>query len=408
MIDKIPNDTKAEIALKHLGKYGEVPQINPEFSIKEARFILTDLCPYSCSWCGVFAFKQHLSNKMNDESYRNRDVGANEGDMIRDYKKVKREYLSAQDYVFLTAVLSYYFNTSRVTLTGGEAMIRKDFRQISDQIHVLGVKIKALTKGAPLFNIHNPDDIRRKVGMIHEIVFSLDTLDEHEYASNCLPLLHASKAKKYLPKTMEAIKVAVKAGYEVGVNMVVPKINIKNKDEKTQLFKKMRQMIEFALSNGVRRLKFIELDTKEIRAGNYYIENYLTLFISEGYLNGLPILSLRDFNEWDTTDKSKIKFSFADLSNTYEPMSLIAHRCTCPATLRLAKPKEKLCEYSVGSPMYLNSGAEIVMCQAASHDASKRLSIRREIIERDIKGIVRKIQQAENIIQKQSCPDSII
>ena len=406
MIDKIPDNPNIEIAFKHLRRYGEVPQINSGFSIKEARFILTDLCPYSCSWCGVFAFKQLLSNKISDKSYKNRDVGANEGDMIRNYKNVKEEYLSAQDYVFLTAVLSYYFNTSRVTLTGGEAMMRKDFRQISDQINNLGVKIKALTKGAPLFNMHNPDDISRKIGTVHEIVFSLDTLDEHEYASSCLPLLPVDKAKKYLPKTMEAIKVAVRAGYEVGLNMVIPNIDIKNKNERIQLFQKIRQMIEFALNNGVRRLKFIELDTKEIRAGNYYIEEYLTLFINEGYLNGLPVLSLRNFNEW-SVGKSKIKFTFANLSRTCEPMSLIAHRCTCPATLRLTKPKEKLCEYSAGSPMYLNSGAEIVMCQAASHNANKRLSIRQEIIQRDIKGIVRKIQRAENIIQRQSCPDNV-
>lgn len=171
------------------------------FNIKASRIMITDRCPYSCTYCGVYYQKQLEKGKISQEEFNARDIGANEGGSVKNYKEAKKQYLSPEDYKFLAAVLGYYFKTNDITLTGGDPFVRSEVKEIIDSISSLGIKTTALTKGLPLFDKDGEEKITSIAGSVSRIIFSLDTLNPEKHASQNLPLSSRNAAIKALPRT---------------------------------------------------------------------------------------------------------------------------------------------------------------------------------------------------------------
>lgn len=392
---------RSELFLKNTAKNGEIPEYKTKepFDIKEARILITDLCPYSCEYCGIFHHKRFKKNMITEEEYRNRDQGSNEGDMIKNYNEARPFYLSPEDYKFLLAFLNYYFNTEDVTLTGGDPFKRKEVREIISAISSLGIETTALTKGAPLFT-KSEENLAKKAGMAGRIIFSLDTMDPEKHSSRNLPLKPREEAIEYLPKTLETIRKANREGYRVDINTVVDNIDFSDLEKCDKCFNEIRKIIDFAIENKISKLKFIELESKKTE-NNPFIEEFFKKMRKRGYFSGLELL---EWLEPKNQEESLKRFPFALIKRDNDvPLRLTMYRCTCPATI-LGKKNPKLCEFRKSGSLYITSIGEAITCNRLAQNDNTLVSLRSSIIERDILKLLDLVQKVNLMMKKRKCP----
>jgi molybdenum cofactor biosynthesis enzyme MoaA len=393
---------ESENYLKSIKAGDDIPDLRQPGSVGIAgvRFMITDLCPYSCSYCNVYQTKLVKKGLISEEDYKKRDVASNEGNLVRDYNASKKYYLSPDDYKFLAAVLCYYYGTEDVSLTGGDPFERKEVKEIIDGLSELGIKTTALTKGAPLFEKDGSDRIRKKSGSLDRIIFSLDTLDPEKHAKLNLPLKDLSNAITYGPKTLETIKKASELGYEVDINTVVGHFDLMDLEGTNKSFQEIKDIIKFSLSAGVRKIKFIELESKDT-IKKPYIEKYFELMMKMGYFSDLPV------EKWfkpESINESLIRFNFAILKKeNRKPLHLFMYRCGCPATALNTK-ENKLCEFSEGGSLYIDSTGNIIACNKLPDNSRGMFSLREHIIKREIGGVVGQINRAYEYVKEQYCP----
>jgi molybdenum cofactor biosynthesis enzyme MoaA len=149
--------------------------------INNARIIITDDCPYSCRYCGVYYAKALKRGLISD--FDCSEIAGNEGSSVV-IGRGKEKYLTPEDYTFLVKILKDNFGTNDITITGGDPFMRRDITEIINNITDLGIYVTTLTKGMPLFN----KDIKSILGNCSRIIFSLDTLDADKYADLNLSL----------------------------------------------------------------------------------------------------------------------------------------------------------------------------------------------------------------------------
>ncbi|MEN8906704.1 MAG: aminotransferase class V-fold PLP-dependent enzyme [Clostridiales bacterium] len=114
---------------------------------KDLRFIITKKCNYNCYFChgeGV--------DNTNDE------------------------LLSSKDYFFIYDVCNKKFNWNTVTLTGGEPLLRKDFKEIVTELYKKNAKITIVSNGEFI------DKCKDILNLINRLNISIHTLDEIKYS----------------------------------------------------------------------------------------------------------------------------------------------------------------------------------------------------------------------------------
>ena len=137
----------------------------------------------------------------------------------------------------------------KVSWTGGEPTVKKNFADIVKQTKSLGIKTQHLTTNGTLF--FKIAEKLKKNGM-NRINFSLDTLNRKEYKDIC--------GYDYLPAVLKSIKKSIEIYNNTKINCVVTKDN----------FSVIDDFINFNESlNGKLRVRFLEL----VPCGQIYEED---------------------------------------------------------------------------------------------------------------------------------------
>lgn len=367
------------------------------FTLKELRLVATDKCPYSCRYCNLYFQKLLAQKKISISEFKKQYLIGNESACL--LAPAANEAFNLADYQFLLTTLRDQFKLADVTFSGGDAFLSSNFRELVNLATRLKLKTTAITKGAPLFSLKDKRDCRRRFGSLERIIFSLDTLDAKEHALNNLPLVPFARAIKFLPQTLESICFLVKAGYEVEVNSVLVKPG-SSSQERAASFRRTKALIDFCFKVGLRRLKFIELDSqKTLRRP--YLEDYFKKMIEGGYLE----------------DYGKIKASASKITNSRYlrrvikilqkkrgaqdggGFSVVGYRTHCPSS---ALSGEKRCRFSLGGELNLDFHGRSFYCQKDKD--FKYLSLFAAVRARDSKALVSLLKAIRRAVLDTKCP----
>lgn len=178
---------------------------------KELRYLLTQACNYDCVFCN----HEGLNNKNNTQ-------------------------LTLEDYVYLFDVCKKNFNWNKISLTGGEPLLYKEFDELVKRIADLQGIITVISNGSLL------DKHFDTVELLNRINVSLHSLNEQKYDS-------LVRTKGQLPKVISNIKQITKTMPHVDVRLNV--VLSKNFNDSLEDVKKI---LDFANINNC-SVKFIEL-----------------------------------------------------------------------------------------------------------------------------------------------------
>lgn len=350
-------------------------------NLKSARLMITDICPYSCQWCAVNSYKQ---NTIEDGLKLN--FGGNEGALVRDPKVTSADYLTSDDYGFLSETLGL-FGVNDFTLTGGDPFIRKDIGTIASSIKEANpkAKITALTKGAPLFG-KSPLEIRDVAGPIDRIIFSLDTMDPKMHAKLNLPLTDSSIALEFLGRTLDVIQNTVNAGYIVEINTVVPPFTDKSDLEY------IREILRFITTLQIDRIKLIELDSADVQPG--YIEGIME------YLDLGGEYMLLESTLVDLSGRHNTVVATIDRSEYSEdsPLAISVQRVDCSVS-RIEG--QMACNFEKMGELLINTTGQANACR---HIPNKNIDIRDAILARDPGELISRLCTLRQTLAEQNCP----
>lgn len=191
--------------------------------IKNLRVLITNRCPYNCSYC-----------------HREGMDG------------VKNEALNITDYEYLAKLLKNNFGLEKVSFSGGDPCCRTDLWQIINKVNKLGLSSIIVTKGQLL----------KTIGKVSQIHFSIDTLNNILYSKI------TGVKSNVLEKTISKVLEAKSRGVQVFINTVILKgVNDNKQNFKTLLaFCKKHQIDEWRLIEEMGGLPF--------RRRNVYLEKY--------------------------------------------------------------------------------------------------------------------------------------
>lgn len=367
------------------------------FSLRELRLVATDNCPYSCRYCNLYFKKLLAQKKISLQKLKSQYLIGNESACL--LAPNTKEAFSLADYQFLFTVLRDQFKLADVTFSGGDAFLAKDFPKLVNLAVKLGLRTTAITKGAPLFSLKSSRDCRRRFGSLKRIIFSLDTLDAKEHALTNLPLVPFSRAIKYLPQTLAAIRFLVKAGYEVEVNSVLVKPG-SSSWEKVASFKRTKALIDFCFESGLRRLKFIELDSSKT-IGHPYLETYFKEMVAGGYLEdyGRTKISAAKINDRDFSRKLIEVATKKDKTKKGPGFKVIAYRTHCPSS---ALSGQKRCRFSLGGELNLDFHGRSFYCQKDKD--FKYHSLFSAVRSRDHEALARELKAIRYKVLTTKCP----
>ena len=367
--------------------------------IKELRLVVTDECPYSCLYCNLYYKKLLESKKITQDKFDRQYKIGNESYSLL-YQKGKNDpVLNLKDYEFLFKILHKNFGLEDVTFSGGDPFLNKHLKEIVNLAHKEGFRTTAITKGAPLFNITNKADARKKFGNLSRIIISLDTLNPREHAKNNLPLVKKELAIKFLPKTLKIIKTLSNLGYNIEVNSVIRPVDFSG-SSLSKSFNKTKKIIDFCLENGVSKVKFIELDSVAT-LGKPYIEKYFKEMIKAGFFIKYNI------SPWIPNKNSKVVlknvteiYSIPRKNGQGAEMKVLCYRTHCPNSF-IHKNKVKECEFSQGGELHLDFSGKSFLCQR--DDDFKFVDICSTIKNRDTLSTIKNLLTIEKEIKKQKC-----
>lgn len=350
--------------------------------INEVRFMVEDVCPYSCSWCAVYWYKQQKSNNdlVNLSDYWN-----NEWALVQNKKLVYDRYLSVDDYNFLSYIFYNFFSTRDVTITWWEALYSKKYVDISKCISDNWMDISVLTKWAWLFwkSIS-------KIEYTDRVIFSLDTLDNFEHFKLNLPLMEEKKAIWFLNNTINSIKEVKSIWKKVTINTVISPYDWDQK---------FSDIINFCIENDIEDLKFIELDSTDIK--EWYIENKFLSFINDYHFSDSFL------NDANNISNKKNTFLLLKTKN-WNDLKVWTYRLTCAEEhiFNMDKQKndpfhKKSCEIWENGSITINTTWEIIPC---TWNPEWKISLESCIKSRDVIWTINKIKYAINVIKQQNCP----
>lgn len=177
---------------------------------RELRLVLTQKCPQNCIYC----HKEGMGGK-------------------------EKALLAANDYVFIFKTARKYLGIERITITGGEPLVRKDIKKILKALKIEGAKIKLVTNGILL------KDKLEIISYIENISISFTSL---------VPSIHQKIHKsRELPSILQTVKKLSKLKTKIRIRVNV--CLVKGVHDDVNLIK---DMVEFAEKYGL-VLRFVEL-----------------------------------------------------------------------------------------------------------------------------------------------------
>ncbi|MEI7902562.1 MAG: GTP 3',8-cyclase MoaA [bacterium] len=154
-------------------------------------------------------------------------------------KLAQADILSFEEIVRFVVAMKQVFEVSKVHLTGGEPLVRRNICELISLIAGEGVSDIALTTNGQGLAELAPD--LRKAGL-NRINISLDSLDQQTYSR----LTRGGRVEK----TLEGIQAAAHSGWHrIKINTVV----LRGYNEKT-----LARLVRFAFENGC-HIRFLEL-----------------------------------------------------------------------------------------------------------------------------------------------------
>jgi len=247
---------------------------------KSARFILTRNCSYNCYYC--------------------HNEGAGKGDDFDNNNK-----LDINDFKFLSEILVDEFGLEKITFTGGDPFLFKGVEQLAHNLSHKGVRVKAITRGAPLLPLIE-NNVIKKDDFDH-ICFSIDTLIPSKFSEI------TRVDERLLQKGITALKKTIELGIPARIHVVVQKENYDGKD--------IISILDFASENNVDSVKMYEImDPGKIKEP--YLEDILT------EINILP--------KELTPKKLAVRYHFPYKNTTITPTRCLCNLAifnqTCPCT----------------------------------------------------------------------------
>lgn len=146
------------------------------------RLSITDSCNFRCLYC------------MPDEPFKS---------------SPSAELMSSREIFEISKIFVNRFNINKIRITGGEPMVRNDFKDIIQQLATLDISIGVTTNGVLL---HQYFDVLEECG-VRNLNISIDALDRERF--------------KYITKrdlfqtVWDNIKESIKRGFNVKLNVVV-------------------------------------------------------------------------------------------------------------------------------------------------------------------------------------------
>lgn len=366
--------------------------------IEEMRLVVSDSCPYSCRYCNLYYKKLFVAGKISrDELFKKYKVGNESFGLLCDDSK---ESFVLEDYKFLFSTLKNNFGLADITLTGGDPFMNPDLQEIASLAKKIKLRTTAITKGAPLFSCKNRKDVLVKLGSIDRVIFSIDTMNKKDYAENNLPLVKLSEGKKFLNRTLKALKLITSFGYNVEVNSVVKPLPLEQKDQKI-IFKDLKKILDFCLSGGVTKVKFIELDSNDT-LGKPFIEDFFITMIDDGYLKEYEVESNLFKIKKDQKIENNVEI-FSLKRQRGPEMKVYAYRTHCPTSLLDNNKgiKTKRCEFNRGGELHLDFQGRSFLCQ--KDDNFRYVSLFKSVKDRNIKQLKLDIIKIDKMIKKQKC-----
>ena len=189
--------------------------------LKDLRISVTDRCNFRCTYCMP---KEHFDSN---------------------YKFLPKEHIISYEEIILIIKSMLPLGLSKVRITGGEPLLRKDICSLIAMIRSLdeNLDIAMTTNGVLLKNkIKN-----LKESGLNRVTVSLDSLDDDLFKE-------MTDSKYDVKRVLGGIKSAIDAGLEVKINSVIKR----NKNE-NQINKLIKTSIEYDVP--VRFIEFMDVGT---------------------------------------------------------------------------------------------------------------------------------------------------
>lgn len=161
-------------------------------SFKTLRVSLTQVCNLGCVYCV--------------------DESAQASDILVAAKNTNLPPLTTSQFIDAISTLHHLLNFKTIRLTGGEPTLYRELVPLVEGIRNMGISQIKMTTNASLLS-HKIEPLQ-KAGLT-SINVSLDALDSQVF--------HAISGRRNLPKILDGIEKAIKAGVAVKINCVVMK-----------------------------------------------------------------------------------------------------------------------------------------------------------------------------------------
>ena len=296
--------------------------VNQEKTTREKalRIILTQNCTHACNFC----HKEGITKKEND-------------------------ILEPKDIAFLYKVANEGLGIKKVSLTGGEPLLRRDIVEILKELKSNEAKISLTTNGYLL-------DKYMKVGeFLDEINISMHTLNRDKYEKLC-------NNKVAYDKVISNIKL-FRVKYptiNMNLNMTLQKgVNSQNAE--------IEEMINFC--------KFIKTDLKIIELYPKKEKNYIPITQLEPELTKLGYVMK--------------KVNFRDKIYEKNNHNVILERCTCNI---VAEPDNSYMTCKENNDIFITPSGNISLCRSDE----RKIELLENIKDRDKEKIINSLNEACN------------
>tara|TARA_R110002072_G_scaffold75883_5_gene178342 strand:+ start:200 stop:1198 length:999 start_codon:yes stop_codon:yes gene_type:complete len=236
-----------------------------------------------------------------------------------------RSELATAEEIYQLAKIFVSKGVNKIRLTGGEPLVRKDFKEILEKLSQLKVEL-AITTNAVLVDPYIHDF--KRLGL-KKINVSLDTLDSDKFK--------IISRRDLFHKTMQNINLLVQEGFELKLNAVL--IKDFNDDEIVEFIK-----LSGGQSLQVRFIEFMPFDGNNWDKSKVVSEKEIINKAAE-FFDSDQIIRLKDRPN-DTSRNYKIEAyegSFAIISSVSNPFC-----STCNRLRITANGKMKNCLFSAG------------------------------------------------------------
>lgn len=295
--------------------------------------------------------KMSKNKKISDQDYHLRLILNWQCNLCCSYchkeglRKPVKERLDASDYVFIFTIFKELYSSSRVAVTGGEPLFRKNCLEIAKKLYEKGAKITLITNGTIL------KSKIQVIKLLNKLHVSVPTMDPRVYKEIC----KSDTYEKVIESIVEARKL--RPDLTIKVNTVIlNKVNTRKED--------VLGLINFAHEHNLISC-FIEKLTN--RKDPEFLD--IDEFEKNLYELGASLVEKHPF---------KTTLGFKSRSHVIELI-----RCFCPAALRSDNPAQ-FCNQN-NKTLFIAPNGKLSMCMLEErfHDLSYAIKSRNMAVLKD-------------------------